>query len=193
MICRLFLMFLIISFGGWAFEKIGGLLLYGNVGDRGFLTLPLCPIYGTTVLGIYFLMGTPKAPRGVGACFFGEYEEQKTGQRIIKYIVYFAAATILPTLAEFLVGGAFKLMGMPLWDYSEKPFNLFGVICLYYSFLWGVLITLLMDFLWDRLYRLTERLSQTLLLGISFSAGIVILGDFFATTAATVNRFLSSR
>ena len=46
------LLFVLISFGGWCFEKVGRYFLYGSLGDRGFLSLPLCPIYGTCVLGI---------------------------------------------------------------------------------------------------------------------------------------------
>lgn len=168
-----------IALFGWCFETVGEYILYSSTDDRGFLTLPLCPIYAAGVLGVYLIMGTPREPRGVGRYLL------LGSSGIKKYGIYFAVATILPTLAELVVGGIFKLVGKPLWDYSDMPFNLFGVICLYFSLLWGVLITLFMSFLWDRLYRLIGRLPVTVLFGTSFFAVILTLADFLATLAYT--------
>lgn len=41
---------------------------------------------------------------------------------------------------ELIFGVIFNLMlGLQVWDYSQKPFNLAGQICLQYSVLWGFL------------------------------------------------------
>ena len=49
---------LVFSFIGWLFESILFRITYGSWYDRGFLTLPFCPIYGFTLLIIYLLFGT---------------------------------------------------------------------------------------------------------------------------------------
>ena len=54
------IIFAAVSFLGWCFEKVGRLIVYGGIGDRGFLSLPVCPIYGYTVLLVFFLAGTPR-------------------------------------------------------------------------------------------------------------------------------------
>ncbi|MBP5262511.1 MAG: putative ABC transporter permease [Clostridiales bacterium] len=38
--------FVIASFIGWVYEEICTLIVFGEFADRGFLQLPLCPIYG---------------------------------------------------------------------------------------------------------------------------------------------------
>ena len=63
--CRLTLIAVAISFGGWCFEKVGRYVVYGGVGDRGFLHLPLCPIYGISTALIFLLTGTPRETQGV--------------------------------------------------------------------------------------------------------------------------------
>ena len=44
------------------------------------------------------------------------------------------------TTAELVAGMILNVrLGMNVWDYSNLPFNLYGQICLIYSFLWAVL------------------------------------------------------
>lgn len=54
------LIFLTISFIGWAMETVYCSLLNGKFCDRGFLTLPFCTIYGFSIMAIYLLIGTPQ-------------------------------------------------------------------------------------------------------------------------------------
>lgn len=50
------------------------------------------------------------------------------------------AASACVTAAEFLCGCIVNLRcHMQVWDYSARPFNLCGQICLLYSILWGLL------------------------------------------------------
>ncbi len=47
------------------------------------------------------------------------------------------AVTLFIITLELIFGLIFNLMlGQRVWDYSDKPFNYFGQICLPYSFLW---------------------------------------------------------
>lgn len=55
---------------------------------------------------------------------------------------------LMITGVEFLVGVTVNLgLGLRVWDYSQKPFNLMGQICLPYSVLWFLLCIPLMAFL----------------------------------------------
>ena len=49
-----------------------------------------------------------------------------------------------------------KLFGSVFWDYSEKPLNLQGRICLQYSISWGFLGLLLIDVLDPTTVRLVQ-------------------------------------
>ena len=43
------------------------------------------------------------------------------------------------TSVEFVFGVIFNLLlGMDVWDYSERPFNILGQICPLFSFIWFV-------------------------------------------------------
>ena len=57
------LLFFFISFAGWCGETLLFLIRFGQLRDRGFLTLPFCTIYGSSVLGVGLLLGTPEGGR----------------------------------------------------------------------------------------------------------------------------------
>ncbi len=47
---------------------------------------------------------------------------------------------ITVTVIEFVFGVIFNLiLKKGVWDYSDKPYNLFGQVCLLFSVLWGLL------------------------------------------------------
>ena len=56
------------------------------------------------------------------------------------------------TGVEFIVGCIVNLWGgQGVWDYSRLPGNLWGQVCLVYSFLWG-LLTIPVSFICDKLH-----------------------------------------
>ena len=57
---RYFILGAVLAFLGWLWETALMFALTGEYYDRGFMTLPFCPIYATGILGAYFLLGTPK-------------------------------------------------------------------------------------------------------------------------------------
>ena len=56
------------------------------------------------------------------------------------FLLGMAVCTVLEYVASFVME---KLFGSVFWDYSEKPLNLQGRICLQYSLYWGFLGLLL--------------------------------------------------
>ena len=62
-ICTLYLLFLFVSFIGFTYETLLAIILKFNDLDRGFLNLPLCPIYGSGVILTYLVFNLPKDMR----------------------------------------------------------------------------------------------------------------------------------
>ena len=172
------LIFVGISALGWLFEMIGRYLLYRNVNDRGFLTLPVCPIYGSCVLLAGFLLGSPSEPSSLLERISGGERLPRPLRTAWRVLLYFLSATFLATTVELLVGLTFRALGIPLWNYAERPGNFLGVICPGYSLLWGVLITGVMGLLWDRLCRLMEKIPQRVAKKAAVVTATVLLLDF---------------
>ena len=178
---RLFLMFMLISFIGWCMETVYVLLRFGRLSDRGFLSMPFCPIYGTSILAIYLLIGTPQG--GVLQPLFAKAKGLPLPARAAAYaglyLLYFVAAALIPTAAEFLTGLFFdKLFGIRLWDYTDRAFNLLGYVCLPMSALWGLLITAAMALLWTPLKKLLARIPQRAAKAVAFTLAALLLIDF---------------
>ncbi|NCC69402.1 MAG: hypothetical protein EOM14_14665, partial [Clostridia bacterium] len=52
---------------------------------------------------------------------------------------WICSAAVITTL-EFVIGSIVNIrLGWNVWDYSGRPFNLYGQICLLYSVLWFLL------------------------------------------------------
>ena len=109
--------FLIYSCLGWCLEVVYAAATTGQIVNRGFLNGPVCPIYGFGMVIVLFVL-TPF--------------EHST-------LALYIGGVILPSTLELVGGWAlYKLYHTRWWDYSDKPFNIGGYICLEFSLLWGV-------------------------------------------------------
>ena len=136
---KYFLLTMLLSFLGWAFEVCFVYIKAGRIKDAGFMTLPFCPIYGCSLLAIYFLGGTPDKGRGMLA---------DIENKALRWASYALLAFFIPTLAEFLVGLFFdKLFCLRLWNYKGQPFNVNGYVSLYVSLGWSALIFFVMKYI----------------------------------------------
>lgn len=119
------LYFFLYSIVGWVVETI-----YCSVGEkkfvnRGFLTGPMCPIYGTgaTVFSV---------------CLSPFYEKFGYSRWYIIVLVIFLGM-LLADIVEFLTSVIMeKLFNARWWDYSKKKFNIQGRICLGHTIYWGI-------------------------------------------------------
>ncbi len=177
--CRLTAFGFAVSLLGWCFEVVGRYAIYGVLADRGFVTLPLCPIYGITLVAIYLIFGTPRRMRGLLSLLSG-------GRVWVRYAVYFAAVTVFSTAVELVTALAFAPFGVRLWTYAEQPFNLLGVVCLGYSLLWGVLITVFMGLLWERSYGLVKKIPPRVIMPVGVTLGAAVSVDFLINCVLTV-------
>ncbi len=74
-----------------------------------------------------------------GLCFlsFSAISERLSHLRLPHKCVI---GSLTVTAIEFIFGVVFNIiLKKGVWDYSDKPFNLFGQICLLFSVLWGLL------------------------------------------------------
>lgn len=113
--------FFIFSFCGWVMEVIVIWLEKKKLTNRGFIAAPFCVIYGVASLGVPLVFRP----------FSGNY------------IVLFFAGMLLATLFEYLTAMLMlRLFGSLWWDYTNKPLNYKGILCLESSIGWGVLVVL---------------------------------------------------
>lgn len=112
------LTFFYFSFLGWVVESIYCSLGEGKLINRGFLTGPLCPIYGTGALVMLVLL-TP---------FY-----EKPWAVILLGMVF---CDIVEYITSFLME---KLFHARWWDYSNNFLNINGRICFKHTMYWGLM------------------------------------------------------
>ena len=116
------LYFLVYSFGGWVVEVIFHAVALGKVINRGFLNGPVCPVYGFGVLSVFALLNTI----------------QSGGHQMSEGMIFvfgFVLATAVELIAGWLLDVCFHARW---WDYSDKPLNFHGYICLLSAVGFGV-------------------------------------------------------
>lgn len=182
LLARLFFVCLIFSFAGFIWETVHVSLLAKELVDRSFLFGPICPIYGTTMVISYLLMGPPQAPK----TFL-----KKTKGKWYQYLLYAIIAISLPTLVELVVGlGCEKLFNIRLWDYSHYVINFFdkeiplhykGYIALPISCIWLVLIFISMGFVFPMLLKLIEKIPLKKLKLFSMIFAVIMAVDIIAS------------
>ncbi len=175
---RYFLLTVVLSVIGWVFETGYIYLAFQRVYNTGFMTLPLCPIYGCSLLATYLFIGTPDG----GGLFL-----RKVKGKSARYPLYLFFAFLIPTVAELLVGVVFdKGFGVQLWSYSAVPMNFKGYICLPVSIVWSGLIFLFMKFVFLRIMRTVGKLPKMLANGWAFMLLFILLVDFSLNLARLI-------
>ena len=108
--------FLIYSMLGWLVESIYMSVCNRKLTNRGFMRGPMCPIYGVGALTVYFLL------RPVCHNIF---------------LLYFSGALVATFLEYVTAKIMLRIFGEVWWDYSQKPFNYKGILCLERTIAWG--------------------------------------------------------
>lgn len=168
---------IIMSHVGWLYEVCLFIIMYGGYRDRGFLTLPLCPIYGITLIVIYILLGTPKS----GGKLLSRFPTG--GGRVV---VYFLLASLIPALSEFIGGEVMeRVSGRILWSYEYYRYAVGKYACLEIALLWGILILTVMCF-FDKLIALLNRIPRDIAKRLSISLFSLGAFDFFGNILVSV-------
>ncbi len=108
--------FFIYAFLGWVLETVYAAFKDHHFRNRGFLNMPLCPIYGVGVASMQILYGAEK-----------------------NFIFLMISCGVLASLLEFFTGLLLeKLFRKKWWDYSSFRFQLGGYVCLRFAVIWGI-------------------------------------------------------
>lgn len=127
---ELLYLFFMGSVFGWCLECVFRRFCKDNTARKwinpGFLTGPYLPIYGFGICTLYLL---------------AELENfLHIGNAVVSKGILFLVMAVCMTVLELFAGIIFvEKMNLRLWDYSEKPFNYKGIICLEFSFYWLLL------------------------------------------------------
>lgn len=140
------LLFFFYSAAGWCLETT-----YCSIGEkrfinRGFLTGPLCPIYGTAALIMTILIYNPFRDRP---------------------LLVFVLGIILCDLVEYITSFLMeKLFAARWWDYTYEFMNIRGRICLKHSLYWGVISIVFVDVIHPAVESLYSRINGQYLIYI---------------------------
>lgn len=166
------LFFIIYAVIGWVTEVIYQAVSKGIVVNRGFLNGPVCPIYGFGSLFVILLVKT----LGI------DYSSFSSDTKV------FLLGMLLSTMLE-LVGGyaLLKIFHARWWDYSTKPFNFHGYICLEFSIIWGFGILIVVR----KVHPFIETVfggmaSSTLGLALLVAGYIIFISDFAVSVLITL-------
>ena len=127
--------FWIYSILGWLVESIYMSICFKKITNRGIIKGPICPIYGIGALFVYFML------------------KPLEGQYVLLYMI----GAVLATMVELIVAKIMiRYMGCVWWDYSEKPFNYKGILCLESTLAWGLYTIVMFGFLHKVVMRFTD-------------------------------------
>lgn len=133
--------FVIYSILGWFVESVYMSICNRRLTNRGFSYGPFCPIYGFGVIGGNMLLSPLRA---------------------FPFAVYIVGA-VIGTLFELCVAKLLlALFGRCYWDYTKKPFNYKGILCLESTLAWGLYAILVVYFVNGWVEKLVDRIPQPL-------------------------------
>ena len=160
------LFFYIYCFFGWCFESAYVSIKEKHFVNRGFLRLPMLPIYGSGALCILLVCLPVKE----------------------NSFAVFVLGVVFPTLLEYITGYVMELLfKMRYWDYTGKKGNINGYICLQSSIAWGFLSLLLIHFIHPPIGRWVERLPHLALLIVVIVISCVFVSDVIVSVRAAFN------
>ena len=115
---RYLLLFFFYSTAGWVVESTYCSIAETRLVNRGFMTGPMCPIYGTGALVMTLFMYNPYKDRPLIVFLLG---------MLLCDIVEYFTSVIMETLFH-----------ARWWDYTYEFLNIKGRICLKHTLFWGI-------------------------------------------------------
>lgn len=144
--------FFLYGFLGWCTEVAFAAVAHGKFVNRGFLNGPICSIYGFGVLSVLLVLEPLKD----------------------NLLILFVGSVVFTSLLEFVTGWVLeKLFHDKWWDYTNRPLNIKGYVCLEFSLAWGVACVFVVDVFHPLIVKLVSVIPAT--------PGWVLLGVFAVT------------
>lgn len=105
-----------------------------------------------------------------------------------KNIKIFLIGFIGGSILEYIMSWGMELvLGFTAWDYSRKPLNLNGRICVRYSLFWGILGVVWIKYIYPFIAKLLEKMDKNLGKRLAIFLSIFLVFDIFLTSVA-INR-----
>lgn len=167
---RYLFLFIIGALSGWVLELAFRSIKNKSLTNPGFLGGPYLPLYGFGVIILHF---------------FCSLDYSFIKGEIWQVVFYAAAVTLFLTLAE-LISGLIFINGLKikLWDYSKLWLNFKGIICPWFSIIWGSMGLLYYFFINPWLSPASEWAAESLI--VILLAGL-IYGIFFSDLYNTLH------
>lgn len=157
--------FIIYAFLGWCCEVVYAVAVTGEFVNRGFLNGPFCPIYGFGAVGVVLAL-TPLSDN---------------------LILLFMGSVLLTSLLEFISGFILeKIFHSKWWDYSDKPFNIGGYVCLAFSLMWGIGCIFVVKLLHPAVEQLVMHLPNVISWTLLTVGSMLLFTDVIVTVIAVV-------
>ena len=155
------LIFLTCCFIGWFWEVLWEFLKNGNLINSGTMHGPWLPIYGTGALLIYILLN--------------EYKDKKW--------LVFIGSFVICTISEYVTSMYLEYVyGLSWWNYTDKPFNINGRICLPYSIAFGLAGMLVIYKLVPLIKKICEKYNKKVITIICIIILVIFAFDFIYST-----------
>ena len=143
--------FYIYGFLGWCSEVAFAAVAHGKFVNRGFVNGPICSIYGFGVMSVLLVLGPLKS----------------------SFWLLFGGSVLFTSAIEYLTGWVLeKVFHDKWWDYSKRPLNIKGYVCLEFSVLWGLACVFVVDVFQPLVAKVVDLIPKKL--------GWVLLGTFSA-------------
>lgn len=157
--------FYIYCFIGWIFESAYVSLRTKHPVNRGFLRIPMLPLYGSGAVMMLWVSLPVK------------------DNLFLVYLFGVVAATAL----EYVTGSVMEqLFKIRYWDYSGQRFQIRGYICLSSSVAWGFLTILMTEVIHAPVANAVLNLNQNLLLITVALMTVVFVTDAYESTKAAL-------
>ena len=144
-------------FCGWCFESAYVSLKSGKPVNRGFMRGPFLPLYGSGAI-MMLIVSMPFRDN-----------------ILLTYIAGVIGATVL----EYVTGVTMEtLFKMRYWDYSDRPFNFQGQICLRSSVAWGFLTILMTKVVHKPVEQFVLMIPEGALFWVTMVLTLYIVADF---------------
>lgn len=150
------LFFFIYCFIGWVIESTYVSVRSLHFVNRGFLRLPLLPLYGSGAIIMLWLSLPVK------------------GNLLLVFLFGMAGASVLEYATGYFMERLFK---MKYWDYTNNPFNINGYVCLGTSLAWGLLTILLTEVVHRPLEWLVLQLSSSACTALVLTIAVIFIID----------------
>lgn len=138
---NIFYIFLFGCFFGWIVEGIWSLLKRGILINHSALIIgPFNIVYGVGAIVLTLCL----------------YKLKDKG-----YISIFGASFAIGTVLEYVMSFLMeKIVGFVAWNYSKKPFNINGRVCLLYSAFWGILGIVWIKLVYPQIQKIIDKFNQ---------------------------------